>query len=68
MKHEVINIADLPAVLSASDVALILGISRAFAYNLFHSDGFPLITIGKRRLVRTDKFLNWLELQERKEA
>ena len=53
----------LPLALRAEDVAQILGISRAGAYTLLHSEGFPCIHIGKRMLVQRDAFLRWLEEQ-----
>ena len=49
----------LPIVLNADQLAQALGISRANAYQLMHSKGFPTIRIGKRMLVPKDKFLEW---------
>ena len=42
----------LPLALSAEEVAQVLGISRANAYTLMHSKGFPTIKIGKRMVVQ----------------
>lgn len=58
----------LPLALRAEDVAEILGISRAGAYTLFHSEGFPCIQIGKRMLVQRDAYLQWLDEQQKKGA
>ncbi len=58
------DMREVPLFLSADDIADILGISRAYAYNLFHAEGFPTITLGKRRLVRKEKFFAWLEERE----
>lgn len=55
---------EIPLFLSADDIADILGISRAYAYNLFYAKGFPTLKLGKRRLVRKEKFFAWLEEQE----
>ena len=55
---------ELPLMLSVNDVSRILGVSRAFAYNLFHSKGFPVIILGKRRIIKKDSFLNWLREKE----
>ena len=41
----------LPIVLNADQLAQALGISRANAYQLMHSKGFPTLRIGKRMLV-----------------
>ena len=54
---------DLPLMLSVPDVAKVLGISRAGAYDLAHSKEFPSITIGNRIIVPRDKFLLWIEKQ-----
>lgn len=58
------DMREVPLFLSADDIADILGISRAYAYNLFHAEGFPTITLGKHRLVRKEKFFAWLEERE----
>ena len=54
---------DLPLMLSVPDVAKVLGISRAGAYDLAHSKEFPSIKIGSRIIVPKDKFLLWIEKQ-----
>lgn len=58
----------LPLTLNAEQVAQYLNISRAGAYALLHSEGFPSIRIGKRMLVQRDAFLCWLDEQQRKKA
>ena len=40
------SLEQLPLALSAEDVAQVLGISRANAYTLMHSKGFPTIKIA----------------------
>ena len=37
-----------------------LSISRANAYTLMHSKGFPTIRIGKRMVVHRDKLIDWM--------
>ena len=54
---------ELPLALSAEDVAAVLGISRANAYTLMHSVGFPTLIIGKRMVVPKDKLLTWMDEQ-----
>ena len=54
---------DLPLMLSAPEVAAVLGISRAGAYELVSSAGFPHMKIGNRILVPKDKFLKWIDEQ-----
>lgn len=68
MKPKFTAFSELPVILNATDVAAILGISRAFAYNLFHASDFPVIVIGNRRLVNKDSFINWLNQKESAEG
>lgn len=53
----------LPLTLCAEEVAQVLGISRANAYTLMHTRGFPTIKIGKRMVVAKDKLIAWIEAQ-----
>ena len=52
---------DLPLMLSVPEVAAVLGISRAGAYELAHSEGFPSLTIGSRIVVPKDKLIAWID-------
>ena len=53
----------LPLALTAPEVGEVLGISRASAYELVRSKGFPHMKIGTRILVPRDKFLAWIDEQ-----
>ena len=55
--------AQLPMALNANQVASVLGISRAGAYNLMRSEGFPTLFIGKRMVVPKDRLLAWMNKQ-----
>lgn len=57
------NYEALPLILSVPEVGEVLGISRAGAYELVRSRGFPCIKIGTRILVPKDKFLAWIDEQ-----
>ncbi len=57
--------AQLPMALNAAQVAATLGISRAGAYNLMRSKGFPTLFIGKRMVVPKDRLLAWMNDQVR---
>lgn len=57
------SLDQLPITLNADQVAQVLGISRACAYNLLRSNGFPTIRIGKRMLVQKEKLVAWMESQ-----
>ena len=54
---------DLPLMLSVPEVGEVLGISRAGAYELVRSKGFPKVKIGNRIVVPKDKFIQWIEEQ-----
>lgn len=57
------SLDQLPLALSAEEVAQVLGISRANAYVLMRSKGFPTISIGKRLVVPKDKLIDWINNQ-----
>ena len=57
------NYEQLPLALNADDVAQVLGVSRAQAYNLMRSEGFPTLKIGKRMSVPKNKLLEWIDAQ-----
>ena len=63
MKQEFYSNEQLPCMLNAKDVERYMRISRAEAYEQMHSEGFPLIRIGKRMIVPKDKFLEWVHNQ-----
>ena len=52
---------DLPLMLSVQDVSAVLGISRARAYELVKSDGFPAMNIGSRIIVPKEEFILWIK-------
>ena len=52
---------ELPLMLSVSQLASALGISRAGAYTLVKRKDFPSLTIGNRIVVPKDKLLAWIE-------
>ena len=49
--------------LTIPEVAEVLGISRAKAYDLAHSDGFPTLSCGRRLLVAKRGLELWVERQ-----
>ena len=57
------NYNELPLMLSVPEVAAVLGISRAGAYELIHSVSFPKIKIGKGIVVPRDKLIEWIDAQ-----
>lgn len=61
------TLEEMPMILSADHIAMFMGISRSSAYTLMHSQGFPLVRIGKRMLCPKDKFIQWLDAQVQEE-
>lgn len=52
---------DLPLMLSVQKVANVLGISRAGAYELVKTAGFPSLTIGSRIIIPREKLIAWID-------
>lgn len=51
---------DLPLMLSVPEMAAALGISRAGAYELARSEGFPALRIGNRIVIPKDSLQKWV--------
>ena len=52
---------ELPLTMNARDVAGYLNISLSCAYQVMNSRDFPVLKIGKRRIVTKEHFLEWLQ-------
>ena len=63
MENHYTSFEDMPLFLSAPQIAQVLGISRAGAYQLMHVKGFPTIRLGKRMVVSKEQLLKWLAAQ-----
>ena len=60
---------ELPMFLTVMDVANLLGISRASAYELVREDNFPRLKIVQgRTIIPRDRLLEWLDEQTRYDA
>lgn len=58
------NRDDMPMFLSVIDVANLLGISRACAYELVREETFPKLKIVQGRIIiPRDRLLEWLDEQ-----
>mgnify|MGYP004653023239 FL=1 len=57
------SLEELPLMMNMTDVAVVLGISRAGAYKLAHDSYFPAFQIGRRIVVSREKFVDWLNRQ-----
>ena len=57
---------EMPMFLTVMDVANLLGISRASAYELVREDKFPKLRIVQgRTIIPRDRLLEWLDEQTR---
>ena len=57
---------EMPMFLTVMDVANLLGISRASAYELVREDNFPKLKIVQgRTIIPRDRLLEWLVEQTR---
>ena len=64
MKTTYTSYDQLPLVLNANQVAGVLNISRGQAYALMHSEGFPTVKLGEKRMVVPKiKLMAWLDSQ-----
>lgn len=54
---------ELPLMLTVPGVASVLGVGRVGAYELAHSEGFPVLKVGNRIVIPRDKFLLWIDRQ-----
>ena len=67
MKQSIYKSKDeMPMFLAVMDVANLLGISRASAYELVREDNFPKLKIVQgRTIIPRDRLLEWLDEQTR---
>ena len=62
MKEEIFKSdEELPLMLSVPEMAAALGISRAGAYELARSEGFPALRIGTRIVIPKDELREWIK-------
>ena len=60
------NKDEMPMFLTVMDVANLLGISRASAYELVREDNFPKLKLVQgRTIIPRDRLLEWLDDQTR---
>ena len=48
---------------TVDQVGSMLGVSRTYAYQLVHSEGFPTIRLGRRVLIPAGAFNDWQAAQ-----
>lgn len=62
-KESLQSYKELPPMLMVPDIASVLGVRRAGAYELAHSEGFSALKVRSRIVIPKDKFLLWIEKQ-----
>ena len=60
----IISLDEMQAVLDINDISLALRVSRANAYKISGSKGFPRLKVGKRVLVQKKDFIEWVDSQK----
>ena len=55
------SLENAPVCLKVPEVAAILGVSRAHAYQLVNSNGFPKLTIGRRFVIPKEALAEWIK-------
>jgi len=64
-RKRVVSLDEMPVTLNADEMAEVLHISRARAYQLLHRADFPTLKIGKRLLVTKDALRDWMQKNTR---
>ncbi len=57
---KICNVNELPLALTVQEVARILKVCEANAYILCHSKGFPSVVVGRRIVIPTLAFIDWM--------
>lgn len=55
------NKNEMPLIMNVDDISRVLGVSRSTAYAVMKSEGFPLLRVGNRFLVTSDRFWKWID-------
>ena len=63
-----LNYEEIPYVLDASKVKQILGLPRTTVLRLMKTPGFPVINLGKAKIVKKDDLFVWLDRHENPES
>ena len=60
------SMEDVPMFMPVMDMAALLGVSRASAYELVKEKGFPKLNVVHGRIIiPRDKFFEWLDCREK---
>ena len=59
------DLESIPLFLGCKEITKLLGLSHTTVYELFQSEDFPTITVGRRHMVRKDALLQWIDSHEK---
>jgi excisionase family DNA binding protein len=51
-------------ILTVKDIAELLQVSTTHVYNIMNLTGFPVIHVGRRKLVKYEDLMKWLDTQK----
>lgn len=57
------DLQELPAILTMKHIQDVLGICKPKVYELAHTEGFPVVKLGRAFRVPREAFLRWLDEQ-----
>jgi excisionase family DNA binding protein len=56
-----VKLRDEKLVMTVQEAANTMGLGINKMYELIHTDGFPVISVGRKKLIVKSKFEEWLE-------
>ncbi len=62
------NVQDMGTKMLCAVDLMSMGFSRAIAYQLLNRSDFPTVQIGRRKFVRYDRLMEWLNSHENEQA
>jgi len=57
------DVKELPAILSVEQMRQLLGVSRPKAYELVHTQGFPVVRLGRAIRIPREALMEWIGQQ-----
>ena len=60
MEAKLTSFEEFPSLMGVKDLERIFPLSRAGIYNLIKTSGFPVLTVGTRKLIPKDSLIDWI--------
>lgn len=61
MQQIIKSLDELPAMLNVCDIKTVFGIGRRQAYELVHSEGFPVVKVGVILKIPKHLLVEWID-------